>query len=111
MTESELDALVWDAHFQRRLPEDRALLRVVVPISRVEWRRYWKKLRAESRGYWHGATGRLAERLGIDESGWQRMAAFHLPGGAKCLGDSSHDYSWLIERAAVFPQIQRSVIE
>lgn len=102
-----LDPIVWAAHFQCRLPDDGEQLSVSVPVSRADWQRYWKHTRAEARGYWHGATGRIAERLGFlseddcrDE--WSRMVRLHQPDTATCLGDSSHDYSHWIERAAVF---------
>jgi len=102
-----LDPLVWQAHFQCRLPGEKDRLAVAVPVSPAEWRRYWQHTRKESRGYWHGATGRIAERLGyLSEDGcaedWERMVRFHQPEPATCLGDSSHDYSYLIQSAAVF---------
>lgn len=101
-----LDPIVWSAHLQVKLPENAAKLRYDVPVNSVEWELYWKLTRREARGDWHGATGRIAERLGyIGEDGctedWTKMRTFHSPEPAKSLGDSSHDYSYLVERAAV----------
>lgn len=99
-----LDPLVWRAHFLVRLPEEVERLSFRVPVTRREWSRYWRLTRREARGYWHGASGRIAERLGYvteddatDE--WIRMVRFHQPEPATCLGDSSHDYSYLIQHA------------
>lgn len=106
---SQLDSIVWDAHFLVRLPDGREKLRFDVPVSRKDWKRYWKKTRRECRGYWHGATGRIAERLGIvhadapapEDGEWMRMVRFHQPEPPTCLGESSHDYGYLVERGAV----------
>lgn len=104
----KLDPVVWRAHFLVRLPEEAAHLSFAVPATGEEWELYWRQTRRESRGYWHGASGRIAERLGYlpedddDErcsDEWLRMVRFHHPGPAKNLGDSSHDYSYLIQRA------------
>jgi len=110
MSESyvKLDPVVWAAHFQCRLPEEAGKLAVVVPVSRGEWTEYWRQTRIEARGCWHGATGVIAERLGVSEEEWLRMVRFHQPEPPGCLGDSSHDYSYLIEAAALFPSRERN---
>lgn len=106
-----LDPIVWAAHFQCRLPKEEERLSVSVPVSKQEWGLYWKQTRSECRGYWHGATARVAERLGLitEEDGsdeWDRMVKFHQPEPPTCLGDSSHDYSCLIQNCAVFDEEQ-----
>ena len=105
---SLLDPIVWQAHFLVRLPECRDALTFEVPVSRKDWNRYWRKTRSECRGYWHGATGRIAERLGFlgddeapDDGEWLRMVRFHQPEPPTCLGDSSHDYGYLMKQSAV----------
>ncbi|MGB2808274.1 MAG: hypothetical protein WBC22_11060, partial [Sedimentisphaerales bacterium] len=88
-TRTILDQLVWDAHFQRLQH---------VTVSPEIWRSYWLITRHECRGYWHGATGLIAERLAIGPDEWNRMINCHQSADASCLGDSSHDYSYLIEK-------------
>jgi len=76
---------------------------VEVPVSQKDWNRYWQATRAESRGYWHGSTGRIAERLGFGEADneeWMRMVTFHQPESPTCPGDSCHDYGCVLEAAA-----------
>jgi len=88
-----LDQFVWDAHFHHL---KKALQ---IPVSLQIWRKYWKAIRQDCRGYWHGATGLIAERLNIKAEEWEQMIKLHQAGRAACLGDSSHDYSYLVEKA------------
>ncbi len=95
-----LDEIVWRAHFLCRLPEEKSALSFRVPATRRQWRGYWRKIRKEAVGYWHGGTQRIAERLKISDAEWKRMVRFHQPKPPTCIGDSSHDYGGLIEKAA-----------
>jgi hypothetical protein len=100
-----LDPIVWAAHFVCRLiPTAEADFYFAIAVDRSDWRHYWSVTRAECHGCWHGATGRIAERLGlIDEADasveWKAMVRLQSPEPAKSLGDSSHDYSHIIERS------------
>jgi len=96
-TRNILDRLVWAAHFKCRLPEYKAALRIAVPVTAETWREYWRVTRRECCGSWHGATGFIAGRLNISADEWERMISLHQSGEATCLGDSSHDYSYLVE--------------
>ena len=98
MERGEIDKVVWDAHFQVQLPDHKNELLITVHISVAEWVEYWRITRKDARGWWHGATGLIASRLGVANDEWTRMVEFHAH-GSKCLGDSSHDYSYLIEGA------------
>jgi len=96
-----LDQIVWDAHFQVQLPEQKAALQIIAPVSLKIWQDYWRVARQESRGWWHGATGLIAKRLNVTHDEWNRMVRFHNPGTATTFGDASHDYSYLIEAAGI----------
>ena len=96
-----LDQIVWDAHFQVPLPEQKAALQIIVPVSFKIWQDYWRVARQECRGWWHGATGLIAERLHVTQSEWNRVVRFHNPKPATKIGDASHDYSYLIEAACI----------
>ena len=89
-----LDPIVWEAHLDSTLV-------CVVPVSRRDWNRYWRQTRREARGYWHGATGRITERLGIGDPAWKKFVRLWRPKPSTKLGDSSLDLSRLIQRRAV----------
>ncbi len=89
-----LDPIVWAAHFDPALT-------CTVPVPRRDWSRYWRRTRREAQGYWHGATGRISERLGIGDLAWKKYVRLRNPKPAKCIGDSSHDLSHLIQRRAI----------
>jgi len=89
-TRKILDQFIWDAHFKNHITK--------APVSLEIWKKYWKITRQDCRGYWHGATGMIAERLDVKSDEWKRMITLRGPITSKCLGDYSHDYSYLIER-------------
>jgi len=93
-----LDAYVWQQHqknWDTKHPHR-------PPCTPAEWSEYFATLHAEAAGYWHGGTGRLAERLQIPADEWARFVALQNGGvPAACLGDSSHDLTYLIQSAAV----------
>jgi hypothetical protein len=93
-----LDRFVWDAHFKAGLRRRKKIL-LLIPVSPTVWEKYWLITRKESRGYWHGATGLIAERLDIAPDRWDRMVKSNQRGKSDCIGDSSCDYSYLIEDA------------
>lgn len=99
---NQLDRIVWDALSQVRLPDKAKQLNVVLPVSEKQWNEYWTITRQAACGYWHGATAIIAERLNISDEQWKNMVQFHQPESAGCLGDSSHDYSYLVEESAIF---------
>jgi hypothetical protein len=98
MTEHEIDRYVWGLHGQHRWDTPRPHWPL---CSREDWATYFEKLREESRGYWHGMTGRLVERLRISDEEWRFVVAVHRGGvAARSLGDSSHECCFLIESSA-----------
>lgn len=80
---SNLDRDVWDALLAGR----------PCPMPPTEWRSYLRQLRRESRGYWHGVTGRLFERAELPPEEWELFRDIFdaRPGDPGCLGDSSLD--------------------
>lgn len=91
-TRKTIDRIVWDAHFKKDF-------QAIDLISSKDWKEYWLATRKDCRGYWHGATGLIAERLNIGSKEWRQMIRFHQPEPPACIGDSSHDYSYLVEAA------------
>jgi len=85
-----IDRIVWNAHFKK-------YFKPIDLVSPADWEEYWTVTRNDCRGWWHGATGLIANRLGISDKEWIKMTRFHQPEETTCLGDSSHDYSYLIE--------------
>ncbi len=83
-SQGRIDRAVWAAHL-------RTDLRLDVGIDALEMLRWANTIISEARGYWHGASGRLAERLEITDQAWSEMALTHRPGPAENLGDSSVD--------------------
>lgn len=74
-----MDKAVWEAHLRPDL----------TPAS-LDLRQWANELTSEARGYWHGASGRLADRLGISAAAWSAMVRIHCA-PAESLGDSSID--------------------
>jgi hypothetical protein len=73
---------------------------------------YFSDLHEEAAGYWHGGTGRLVERLRIQPDEWARFVKLQNGGKpAACLGDSSHDLTYLIAAAAVFDSDAKTMTE
>ncbi len=78
-----LDRAVWAAHLDPGLR-----LADIDPSELAAWA---VALQAESRGYWHGMSGRLAERLRIDQPAWLAMVRIHQPEPPASIGNSSVD--------------------
>lgn len=88
---TEIDAAVWDAHC-------RADLSLQLDVDGDDWSAYVDALRQESRGYWHGMTGRLFERMGLPEDAWMDFVRLHQPEPPRSLGDSSMDLFGQVRR-------------
>ena len=104
-----LDRYVWGLHLTHRwlwdgekYTLDPAAEPIRPPCSQAEWRAYFQRLWNESRWHWHGGTGRLVERLLVSEDEFAAMVRFQSPEPARCIGDSSHEYTHLIMAAAEF---------
>ena len=67
-----------------------------------QWQAWASQLRREARGYWHGYTGRISERLKISDPEWIKTLEVHQPDwrNTKLLGDAVFDLFFLVCRKA-----------
>jgi hypothetical protein len=96
---SLIDDAAWTAHH-------RADLRLDLDVEPAEWVRYVDGLTSDAKGFWHGLTGALSERVGADDASWQEMIAVHDPAPAECVGDTSHDFFYLMEWPGDSPRVR-----
>ncbi len=98
LTTREIDLFVWSVHHRPSYTG----FDLPVNLSLAAWREYSAALRLAARGYWHGPTGLICERLEITDAEWSSFVDLHSEGrDPKKLGDSSFDVFTLVENAVL----------
>lgn len=95
-TVEAMDRSVWASHVDPWKPLD------LLGYDRKVWRKYAAMTRLACRGYWHGESGVLSERLKITTHQWLKASrAWHPKGWTpKTLGDASFSvFAAIVSRA------------
>jgi len=86
---------VWEAHKDPGLRFD-------IDIDPGELIQWGNVLLSESRGYWHGLSGRLADRLGVSAAAWNVVVRIHRPDDPESMGDSVLDLApYILARSGI----------